>query len=109
MVSEYQYHEFAAVDRPLDERQLAAVRALSTRAHITPTPFALETQSDSAWDRVATRIGEKKPAGYVAAVELLVDLREVTGKAEFARRVEALRDEHRCKPGLIGRVAAVGL
>lgn len=39
VVSEYQYYEFAAVDRPLDERQLAEVRALSTRAHITPTSF----------------------------------------------------------------------
>jgi hypothetical protein len=35
LVSEYQYYEFATVDRALDERQLAAVRALSTRAHIT--------------------------------------------------------------------------
>jgi hypothetical protein len=28
-----------AVDRPLDERQLGEVRALSTQAHITPTSF----------------------------------------------------------------------
>jgi hypothetical protein len=39
VVSEYQYYEFAAVDRPLDERQLTAVWALSTRAHVTPTSF----------------------------------------------------------------------
>jgi hypothetical protein len=38
-VSEYQYYEFVAIDRPLDERQLGEVRALSTRAHITPTSF----------------------------------------------------------------------
>jgi hypothetical protein len=38
-VSEYQYYEFVAIDRPLDERQLDEVRALSTRAHITPTSF----------------------------------------------------------------------
>lgn len=38
-MSEYQYYEFAAVDRPLDDRQLAMVRSLSTRAHITPTSF----------------------------------------------------------------------
>jgi hypothetical protein len=36
-VSEYQYYEFLAVDRPLDERQLGELRALSTRARITPT------------------------------------------------------------------------
>jgi hypothetical protein len=38
-VSEYQYDEFLAVDRPLDAKSLAAVRALSTRARITPTSF----------------------------------------------------------------------
>ena len=38
-MSEYQYYEFAAVDRPLDARELEALRGLSTRAHITPTSF----------------------------------------------------------------------
>lgn len=38
-MSEYQYYEFMAIDRPLDERQLDEVRALSTRAEITPTSF----------------------------------------------------------------------
>ncbi|MEU9000885.1 hypothetical protein [Streptomyces sp. NPDC048551] len=41
-MSEYQYYEFLAVDRPLDEHELAQVRALSTRAHITPTSFTNE-------------------------------------------------------------------
>jgi hypothetical protein len=38
-VSEYQYYEFLAVDRAMDARQLDEVRAMSTRAHITPTSF----------------------------------------------------------------------
>jgi hypothetical protein len=38
-MSEYQYYEFMAVDRALDEQQLAELRALSTRARITPTSF----------------------------------------------------------------------
>jgi hypothetical protein len=38
-VSEYQYYEFVAIDRPLSARQLGEVRALSTRAQITPTSF----------------------------------------------------------------------
>ncbi len=38
-MSEYQYYEFLAVDRPLDASALAAVRALSTRARITATSF----------------------------------------------------------------------
>ncbi|MFI6520397.1 hypothetical protein ACIBF1_32935 [Spirillospora sp. NPDC050679] len=38
-MSEYQYYEFLAADRPLDEDQQAQVRALSTRARITATGF----------------------------------------------------------------------
>lgn len=38
-MSEYQYYEFLAVDRPLNRDELASLRALSTRAHITPTSF----------------------------------------------------------------------
>jgi hypothetical protein len=41
-MSEYQYYEFLAVDHPLDERQQAEVRALSTRARITATSFTNE-------------------------------------------------------------------
>lgn len=41
-VSEYQYYEFLAVDRPLDAQQQAEVRALSTRARITATSFTNE-------------------------------------------------------------------
>lgn len=38
-MSEYQYYEFQAIDRPLDERESRALRALSTRARITSTSF----------------------------------------------------------------------
>jgi hypothetical protein len=38
-LSEYQFYEFLAVDRPLDVRQLGEVRSLSTRADVTPTSF----------------------------------------------------------------------
>jgi hypothetical protein len=41
-MSEYQYYEFLAVERPLDERQQAEVRALSTRARVTATSFTNE-------------------------------------------------------------------
>ncbi|WP_306356290.1 MULTISPECIES: hypothetical protein [unclassified Nocardia] len=41
-MSEYQYYEFVAIDRPLDDRQFAEVRALSTRARITATRFVNE-------------------------------------------------------------------
>ncbi len=38
-MSEYQYYEFRAVDRPLSEQELGKLRALSTRAEITSTSF----------------------------------------------------------------------
>jgi hypothetical protein len=38
-VSEYQYYEFVAVDRPLNAGELAALRTVSTRAQITSTSF----------------------------------------------------------------------
>jgi hypothetical protein len=38
-MSEYQYYEFRAVDRRLDERELRMLRSLSTRAEITSTSF----------------------------------------------------------------------
>ncbi|MFC6093674.1 hypothetical protein, partial [Saccharothrix lopnurensis] len=41
-MSEYQYYEFAALDRPLDAKAQAEVRALSTRARITATSFVNE-------------------------------------------------------------------
>ncbi|MFU8873283.1 hypothetical protein [Micromonospora sp. SL4-19] len=38
-MSEYQYYEFTAVDRPLTSREQGELRALSTRADITATSF----------------------------------------------------------------------
>jgi hypothetical protein len=41
-MSEYQYYEFQAVDRPLTHEEMREVRAYSTRARITPTSFVNE-------------------------------------------------------------------
>jgi hypothetical protein len=38
-MSEYQYYEFAAIDRPLSRAEMAQLRAVSTRAEITPAGF----------------------------------------------------------------------
>jgi hypothetical protein len=43
-MSEYQYYEFLAVDRPLSRAEQAEVRSLSTRATITATSFANDYQ-----------------------------------------------------------------
>ncbi|HLL52578.1 MAG TPA: hypothetical protein VK447_03470, partial [Myxococcaceae bacterium] len=41
-MSEYQYYEFRAIDRPLTQEEMREVRAVSTRAEITPTRFSNE-------------------------------------------------------------------
>lgn len=41
-MSEYQYYEFLAIDRPLEAEEMADLRALSTRATITPVSFTNE-------------------------------------------------------------------
>lgn len=38
-MSEYQYYEFAAIDRPLTRAEMAQLRGVSTRAEITPAGF----------------------------------------------------------------------
>ena len=43
-MSEYQYYEFLAIDRPLTSEEMSALRALSTRAHITPVSFTNQYQ-----------------------------------------------------------------
>lgn len=38
-MSEYQYYEFQAIDRPLTDKEMKELRGYSTRARITPTSF----------------------------------------------------------------------
>lgn len=39
-MSEYQYYEFAAIDRPLTKTEMAELQAVSTRAAITSYSFS---------------------------------------------------------------------
>jgi hypothetical protein len=41
-MSEYQYYEFLAIDRPLSSSEMDHLRAISTRARITPVSFVNE-------------------------------------------------------------------
>ncbi|MCU0661712.1 MAG: hypothetical protein MUC50_05225 [Myxococcota bacterium] len=41
-MSEYQYYEFQAIDRPLTAKEIGELRSCSTRARITPTSFVNE-------------------------------------------------------------------
>ena len=44
-MSEYQYCEFRAIDRPLTVKEVAELRSYSSRARITTTSFT----NDHAW------------------------------------------------------------
>ena len=44
-MSEYQYYEFQAIDRPLTAKEMSELRSYSTRACITPTSFV----NDYSW------------------------------------------------------------
>jgi len=44
-MSEYQYYEFQAIDRPLTEKEMGELRSYSTRARITSTSFV----NDYSW------------------------------------------------------------
>ena len=44
-MSEYQYYEFQAIDRPLSAKEMSELRSYSTRARITPKSFV----NDYAW------------------------------------------------------------
>jgi hypothetical protein len=46
-VSEYQYYEFLAIDRPLAKKQIDEVRRWSTRAEITSNSFVNEYHWDN--------------------------------------------------------------
>lgn len=73
----------------------------------------LAKQELQAWQRVDALVETKRPIDYAAAVELLVDRRNVVVKtrrgAAFGRRIAALRQAHAKKSGLLARVRKVGL
>ena len=51
-MSEYQYYEFRAIDRPLTDQQMRELRVISTRAAISRTSFSNHCQNQ---DRDANR------------------------------------------------------
>lgn len=70
-MSEYQHHEFLAVDRPPSDDEQAEVRPPLARERRLDK---LADEEDAAWSRVEAMIRTRKPAEYDAAVTLLADL-----------------------------------
>ena len=66
-----------------------------------------------AWKDVEAAIERRNPRGYDTAIELLVDLKEISRnqgtQTEFARHVEAIRERHERKERFIQRLAGLGL
>lgn len=73
----------------------------------------LARRERQAWERVDGLIGTKRPGDYAAAVTLLVDLRDISGRnrrdAAFAQRLATIRARHAKKPALLARLAKAGL
>jgi hypothetical protein len=69
-MSEHQYYEFQALDRPLTDKEMRELRGYSTRARITPTSFVNDYErGDFARQRgrlageVLRRVPPTSPAG----------------------------------------------
>jgi hypothetical protein len=73
----------------------------------------LAMDEPGAWQRVETLIDIKKPREYDIAVQLLVDLRELSYRdgheTSFQQQLVELRTRHARKPSLLERLDLVGL
>jgi len=73
----------------------------------------LARRERQAWERVDGLIGTKRPGDYAAAVTLLLDLRDISGRnkrdATFAQRLATIRTRHAKKAALLARLAKAGL
>jgi hypothetical protein len=127
-MSEYQYYEFAAVDKPLNEKDMRTLRNLSSRAQITPSSFVneynwgnfkgnplklMEKYFESIWKKVDELIVWKQAAKYDEAVELLVDLRDLYKKTRtekaFKQKLKRICENHRRKVNFLNRLQKAGL
>ncbi|WP_194905814.1 hypothetical protein [Catenulispora rubra] len=73
----------------------------------------LTDRGERPWADVADLIAAKKPDSYDTAVQLLIDLAEISRRrgrsAQFAERLAELRSTHQRKPSLIARLDAANL
>jgi hypothetical protein len=94
------------------EARMRAGRKREERAARERYLNGLAKRERQAWQRVDTLIGERRPADYAAAVALLVDLRDVSGRngrgTAFAQRIRSLRRLHAKKPSLLLRLRKAG-
>jgi hypothetical protein len=94
----------AAEEKARRKRQAAAAR-LEYLDSVAP-------RAPQLWGEVEALISTKQPKGYARAIELLVDLRDLSLRsngADFGSRVHSLRAAHVHKAAFLKRLAKAGL
>ncbi|MBI4563726.1 MAG: hypothetical protein HY716_03410 [Planctomycetes bacterium] len=93
-MSEYQYYEFLAIDRPLTEHEMKELRSISTRAHITPTIFV------KAYSAVCVPVTQD-PAPCTPAQNLSIPRRicATGGEATTRRKARLMLPPHKARIG----------
>jgi hypothetical protein len=95
------------------EGRLRAAREREDEAARDRYLSGLAKREHQEWRRVDTFIRTRRPRDYTAAVELLLDLRDVSERKRrgvaFAQRIRALRLAHASKPTLLLRLRKAGL
>ena len=73
----------------------------------------LAKREQQAWQRVDALIDTKRPRDYDAAMQLLSDLRDMSGRkgreTAFTRRIAVPREAHAKKSTLLTRLTKAGL
>lgn len=96
--------EEAAAERKRHEDEAERSR----RARLT----AILRRGDSVWSEIEAEIARRNASGYDKATRLLLDLRALSEekgtRADFTRRLQAIRDRHVRKERLIERLVALG-
>jgi len=96
--------ETAAREKARRERAAAVARV----RHLN----LLSGREPTLWSQVSDLIASRQPKSYDEAVQLLVDLRDLSRRndgTDFSDRLEALRAEQARKPSLIHRLESAGL
>lgn len=74
---------------------------------------SIEGQEAALWQRIDALAGARRAAEYDQAVQLLVDLRDLSARgnqtAAFATRLSELRERRPRKPSFLERLDRVGL
>jgi hypothetical protein len=99
----------AAVRAEIEKRRREEKEALARSQHLRE----LAQQEPAVWKEIRALVATKKPASYDRAVELLVDLRDVSAtqsrESNFRTQLDAICAEHARKASFISKLRRAGL